>query len=102
MTSSLEAPLEDYLWKTNLLIVPLLTLPFSPLYPFYFSISSYSLKMNISQQLNTSLGNIAYNVVDLQDFPQNEKAQVPLQVVVFLAFCRTCGGRTSSAGGSYR
>ena len=33
-----------------------------------------SLGVNIAQQLNTSRDAIAYNVVDLQDFPQGEAA----------------------------
>jgi len=34
-----------------------------------------SMNLNIQQQLNTSLGDIAYNVVDLQDFPEGDEAQ---------------------------
>jgi len=34
-----------------------------------------SMNMNIAQQLNTSLGDIAYNVVDIQDFPEGDEAQ---------------------------
>ena len=33
-----------------------------------------SLNLNIAQQLNTSRDDIAYNVVDLQDFPEGEAA----------------------------
>ena len=32
------------------------------------------MNLNIAQQLNTSRDDIAYNVVDLQDFPEGEQA----------------------------
>lgn len=43
-----------------------------------------SMNLNIAQQLNTSLGDIAYNVIDLQDFPEGPEAQAVQERILAL------------------
>jgi len=43
-----------------------------------------SMNLNIAQQLNTSLGDIAYNVIDLQDFPEGPEAQTVQERILAL------------------